>query len=259
MKRVVLVGAGVLIAWIGLLLVLDVALVGRQTRGVSQRVGESLLATATIGDADLALVRGRLSLDQLAIRRDDVVGHLAIDVAELRCELGPFGWALVDSSCRELGVHGVRLEVSTAALFKLAHPARRPVRARRVVIDDAQLVFSPSALLPSLGRVAIDIEHAESGPTTFVTPLSWIFALEQLQATIELPAGIELHLTYDHGVLGAAGSLFGSTPVQLPLELPVVAATRDAHDEVQALIQLGKDVAEGLVAKRAEDWLRSKL
>src|SRR5437899_910229 len=104
MKRAVIVGVGVLIVWIGVLLVLDAALASRQSRGITERVGESLLATATITDTDLALVRGRLTIDQLAIRRDDVIGHLAIDVDELRCELGPFGWALVDSSCRELAV-----------------------------------------------------------------------------------------------------------------------------------------------------------
>jgi len=60
-------------------------------------------------------------------------------------------------------------------------------------------------------------------------------------------------------VFGAAGSLFGSTPVQLPLQLPVATLYTDAHDEIQALVKLGTDLAEQLVAKRAEDWIRSKL
>jgi len=42
-------------------------------------------------------------------------------------------------------------------------------------------------------------EHAEAGETIFKTPLSWLFALQALRATIELPAGITLELAYDHG------------------------------------------------------------
>src|SRR5262249_52760228 len=150
-------------------------------------------------DADLALVRGRLVLDNFAVRRDDAIGHLTIDVARIRCELLPMGLALVDSECRELAVKGTKLEVSTAALFKIKNPKRKPGRAEHVVIDDATLVFSPSAFVPDLGKIAIHIEHAESGPTTFRTPLSWLLNLEQLRATLDLPAGITVQLAYADG------------------------------------------------------------
>ncbi|MGE5185080.1 MAG: hypothetical protein ACM31C_23590, partial [Acidobacteriota bacterium] len=169
------------------------------------------------------------------------------------------GWALVDRHCHELGVRGVRLEVSTAALFQIKNPRHAPIRADHVVIDDAELVFAPSAFVPSLGRIAIAIEHAESSATVFRTPLSWLLSLEQLRARLELPAGIALHLAYDGGVLRVAGSLFGSTPVELPVQLPVATAAHDAHEEIQLLVQAGEDIAEQLVAKRAEDWLRAKL
>ena len=259
MRRVALVAACVIAGWLLVLVVLDAALAGREQRHIEERVGESLQATAQIGDADLALVRGRLLLDQLSVRRDDVVGHLALDVAQVRCELAPVGVALVDHDCRELAIHGMKLEVSSAALFKLQHPARRPIRASSVVIDDAELAFAPSALVPNIGRVAITIEHAEAGPTVFRTPLSWLFGLTELRARIALPAGITMHLRYADGKLSAAGSLFGSTPVTLPVQLPVAAAAHDAHEEIAALVQWGKDLAEALVAKRAEDWLRAKL
>jgi len=247
------------LVWAVVLVVMDVSLAGREARHIEARVGESLQATATVGDTDLALGRGRLVLEQLAVRRDDVVGHLALDVAEVRCELAPIGWALVDRDCRELAIRGMRLEVSAAALFKLQHPARRPIRARSVVIDDAELVFAPSAIVPDVGRVAIKIEHAEAGPTVFRTPLSWIFGLEELRAHIELPAGITLHLGYANGKLSAAGTLFGSAPVEVPFALPLAEAAQDAHEEMLLLAKAAEDVAERLVARRAEDWLRSKL
>src|SRR5437763_644031 len=116
-RRVAIGTAVILAAWLAVLLVLDAALSGRQADGTTARLTESLQATTTLGGADLALVRGRLELDHLAVHRDDVIGHLAIDVGEIRCELAPLGWALVDSECRELRVTAMRLEVSSAALF----------------------------------------------------------------------------------------------------------------------------------------------
>jgi hypothetical protein len=91
------------------------------------------------------------------------------------------------------------------------------------------------------------------------TPLSWLFSLRELKAKFELPAGITVQIGYLNGKLSATGSVFGSEPVELPIDIPVADSAKDAHDEVQLLIQLGKDIAEKLVAKRAEDWLRSKL
>ena len=245
--------------WLIALVVLDGVVGERTAHGVADRLAESLGAQGTVGEADLALVRGRLELKQLAVVRDDTVGHLALSVAEVRCELAPLGWALADGDCRELAVRGVRLDVSAAALFHIHAPTRPPMRATRVVIDDAELAFAPSAFLPGLGRIAIHVDHAEAGATVFRTPLSWIFALRVLRAHVELPAGIAVQLTYADGTLSAAGTLFGSAPVSLPVSLPVAAAYADARDEVHALVKLGEDLAEKLVSRRAEDWLRRKL
>ena len=257
MRTFVVILLALVALWLATLVVLDFALAERQARHVGDRLGESLQATATVDAADLALVRGSLSLSGLAVHRDDTVGHLALDVTEVRCELPPHGWALVDSSCGELAVRGTRLEVSTAALFQIKNPKRSPVRAERVVIDDAELAFAPSAFVPSLGRIAISIEHAEAGPTVFRTPLSWLFSLRELRARIQLPADISVRLHYQNGKLAAAGSLFGSSSVEIPVQIPISA--KDAHEEIAQLVQLGEDIAAKLVEKRATDWLNSKL
>jgi hypothetical protein len=47
--------------------------------------------------------------------------------------------------------------------------------------------------------------------------------------------------------------------VTLPVTLPAANLAHDAHEEMQLLVGVGKDVAERLVAQRATDWLRSKL
>jgi hypothetical protein len=258
-RRIIGCALAVVGLWLGGLVAAGLALEGRTRGGVADRIAESLQADAVIERGDLALVRGRLDLDGLAVRRDDAVGHLGITAAGLRCELPPLGVALIDRDCRELAATGVRLEVSAAALFKLPHPRRPPLHVGRVVIDDARLEFSPSAFVPDLGRIAIVIPRAEAGETTFKTPLSWLFALRELHATIELPAGLSLQLTYAHGELGAAGGVFGASSVVVPAALPVADPADDAQAEVARLVAFGKDVAERLVVQRAEDWLHTKL
>jgi hypothetical protein len=259
-RRILIVAGAVVAIWLLALLVLGVALSSRQERATRERLADSLHAKVTIGAVDLALIRGHLVLDRLAILRDDRTGRLAIEVARVRCELAPLGWALFDRDCRELRVQGLAFEVSSAALFKLPRPAKsEPVRADRVVIEGAKLVFMPAAFAPSLGRIEIAIDHAAAGPTVLRTPLSWLFALRELKARFELPAGVSVHVAYANGVLTASGSLFGSAPVQVPLAIPVADAVTDAHDEMALLLQLGRQTAERLVARRAEDWLRSKL
>ena len=257
--RVALYAGAVIAAWVAALLVTDFAIEGRTRDQVASRIAEALQAEATIGSGDLALVRGWLDLEALSVRRDDAIGQLAIDVAGLRCELPPLGAALVDRDCRELAIRGTRLGVSSAAVFQLQRPHRAPLHAGRVVIDDARLELAPSAVLPSLGRIAIDVAWAEAGETTFKTPVSWILALHGLRATVELPAGITVELTYDHGELRAAGSLFGAMPIALPVSLPAADPAEDPRAELARLVGFGKDLAERLVARRAEDWLRSKL
>ncbi len=258
LRRIALIAGAVFAIWIVGLVILGFALSGKYGEQVASRIGESLQAESTIEGADLAFVRGRLQLDGLRVRRDDSVGKLALDVPSVRCELAPLGLLLVDRQCHDLEVRGVRLEVSTFALFKLNRPKRPPIRAQRVVIEDAVLAFSPSALVPSIGQTRITIEHAEAGPTVFKTPLSWLFALRTLRASIDLP-GVSVKLTYANGIFTAAGNIFGAKPVAFPVTLPAADPADDGRAEVAKLVQLGPELAKRLIEQKAEDWLESKL
>lgn len=252
--------AGAAVAlWLVGLVIAGVALEATTRGRVAERIGEALQAQATIARGDLALIRGRIDLDGLAVLRDDVIGRLAIGVAGIRCELPPLGLALLDRDCRTLELRGTRLEVTAAALFKLRRPKRPPLHAGRVVVDDARLELAASAVLPGLGRVVIDVAHAEAAETVFKTPLSWLFALRALRATVTLPAGITVELGYADGELRVAGGLFGGAPVALRVALPTAELADDPAAEIAKLIALGKDVAAQVVARTAEDWLRSKL
>lgn len=259
MKRFARILAVLVAVWIVLLFVLGFVLAGRAADKVSARMSETLQAKATIGDRSLGLVFGSFSFEHLSVKRDDVIGQLVLEVGEVDCDLPPLGLALVDRACGELAIRDVQLELSTVALFKMQRPKHRPLAAEHVVIDNADLVFSPSAFLPSLGRIRIKIDHAEAGETVFKSPLSWLFALEELRARLELPAGIDLAVTYGHGKLVASGSVFGSMPVTVPLALPKLDSADDAQAEIRKLVAFGKDLAEQLVAQKAEDWIRNKL
>jgi hypothetical protein len=258
-KRIAIIAAAVIAGWLLLLYLLGFALGSRQERKTTERLAESQQALVTIESSDLALIRGRWVMQGLALRHDSAIGQLSIDVAGVRCELGPLGWALVDRSCSELVVRGVRMMVSSTALFKQKRPKHKPMRTDRVVIDDAVLVFLPAALTQSTGRIEIAIEHAESGATLFRTPLSWLLTLQVLRAKISLPAGITLRLGYERGVLTASGALFGTTPVEVPLQLPAAGTARDGREEMQQLVAVGKEIGQRLVARRAADWLKAKL
>ncbi|HVK82800.1 MAG TPA: hypothetical protein VM513_01770 [Kofleriaceae bacterium] len=249
---------GAFVSWIVVLVIVGATCGGATGKRVATRVAESLNAEVTIDHTDLALVRGRIELEGMKVRKDDL-GHLAIDVADVRCELPPLGLALVDRECRELVIDKVRLEVTSAAVFQLKRPKKQPLRARHVELHDAVLTFSPSAFLPELGKIEIKIDDVVAGPTTFKTPLSWMFSMQELRATLDLPAGIVVKLEYAAGVLTAAGGIFGAKPVRLPITIPVADAADDAKAEVAKLVALGRQIAERLVEQRAKDWIRSKV
>jgi hypothetical protein len=254
-SRLALVAAIACALWLVALVVLDVVLAEREETHVRERAAEALHATATIGATDLALVRGRLELDELAAQRDDAVGHLALDVGKVRCELPPLGLALADGTCRELAVSHVRLEVSTAAMFQLQHPKHRPLHADRVVIDDARLSFGPSAFVSGLGAISVAIDHAEAGPTVFRTPLSWVLALDTMVAHVELPGHFTFSFEYEGGdiaVVGFGGRLLGKTHV----ELPRADEAHDGHEEMTLLADTAERIAARIVEQRVTDWLR---
>lgn len=258
MKRVGRIAIGVLALWIVFLLVLGFAYSHRAGERVAVRVGESMLATATVEDSNLSMLRGWIEIDGLHVKKDDL-GLLTIDVGHIECDLLPLGLALIDRSCGDLLIDKVRLTMTSAAVLQLKKPKRKPLHADRVVINDAVLTFSPSAFLPELGKIEIRVDYVEAGETTFKTPLSWVFTMRELRATLDLPADIVVKLAYKDGAFTAQGSIFGSAPVTLPVSLPTANSADDAKAEIARLITFAKDLAEDLLERRAKNWLKSKL
>jgi hypothetical protein len=259
LRRIAIYTGGAVALWFGALAICDAGFEARVRSRFGARVAESLHADATIERGDLALVRGGLVLEGLAVKRDDEVGHLTIQLARFDCALWPLGGALFDRSCTDLALRGVRIEASSRAMFQLPRVERAPSHVGRLVIDDARLVLPASGLAPDAGRAVLSIEHAEVGETTFKSGLSWLFALRTLRATVELPGGGTLRLAYAGGELQVSGGMFGAQPIALAVALPVADPADDGHAELQRLVAFGKDVAERLLARKASAWLRSKL
>ena len=245
--------------WLGALVICDAAFEARVRAQVGSRLAEALHADAAIDRGDLALVRGAFALDGLSIQRDDEVGHLAIRVARIDCALLPLGGGLFDRDCTELALRGLRVEASSTAVFQQPRPRRAPLHAGRVAIDDAPLELAAIAVAPSLGRAVLSIQRAEAGETVFKTPLSWLFALRALRATVELSGGGTLQLVYAAGELQVSGGVFGAQPIALAVTPPAADPADDGPAETRRLVAFGKDVAQRLIARKAAAWLTSKL
>jgi hypothetical protein len=251
MKRVAGALAALVVAWIVFLLIAGAVYGPRTVAKVTDRVGGSLNAKTTIDDASLGFVRGVLELDGVHALRDGV-GTFSIDATTVRCQLPAFGAALWNHHCSELEIDGVKMEVSSVGFIKLKKPSKDPLNVDHVVILDGTLGFAPSAFAPDLGRIEVHVEAAESGPTSFTTPLAWIFTLRSLKASFALPGDVALSLTYSNQLLTVSGRLLGS-PITVPLVMP--SSTGNVEKDLDELERVGKQVASDI----GKNWLRSKL
>jgi hypothetical protein len=110
---------------------------------------------------------------------------------------------------------------------------------------------------PELAHVRLVIERFRAGRTTFRTPLSWVFALEELDARVELTGDhrlrAALRATGKLSAVRAASSAI--TPVDIEVDLP-----RDpGPDEPARLRALAFELAKRLAIERGKRWLTRRL
>jgi hypothetical protein len=248
------IGAGAAVAtWTIAVLVVGFAARGCVAERMRTRLAESLDADVRIRDLDLALVRGEVGFEGLAIDRDHD-GHLHVGVDHLDAGIAPLGAYLWDRSLGRIRIDGVDLEVDGWGVLRIKPPRRPPVSFAGLAIDDARLVFAAALGAPKWARFAVLIDHAETGATILRTPLSWVFALERLDARLEVPGVEPVALHYANGRLDASGGPFGSDPVSIAVTLPAPEPGREG----QQLEALGKDVAERLALARASGWINDE-
>ncbi len=218
------------------------------------RLGESLGAVVTLDDLELSLVRGRVALAGLVIDREHD-GHLHVRIDRIDAGIAPLGAYLWDRELGQVTVQGVDLSVTAWAVLKIKPPRRKPMVMEHLTIDGARVVFAPTSLTGNWGRATLEVTRAEAGPTILRTPMSWLFALERLDASLDLPGIAPITLHFADGRLEASGSVFGATPVAIDVVLPVP----EPGHEGQQLAELGTSLAERLALARAERLLRKVL
>lgn len=222
---------------------------------IQARLAGSLDAQVTVGDADVGLISGAVTVEDLHLERTKI-DTLELIVDRLEVDIAPLGWVLIDREPRQVRVRGGRLTISGAeALVLPARPAQPPVRVGGLEIEDGVIDLMATGYWPGLARMVITIERARSGPTTLRTGLSWLFTLEELVARVDLPAKMTVRLAYRAGQLSASGGFFGTTPVTIAFHLPRL----DDRSEVTQLVALGKELAKQLAIERARRWLGGQL
>ena len=218
---------------------------------------------STIATTDLAL--GARPADA---RRSSRCGATTSSViwrsmsADVRCELAPLGWALCRSRLpRARDPRHAARGVDGGAVQAAAAGDAKPIHTDRLVIDDAELVFSPSAIMPNLGRVEITIEHAESpARRCFARRCRGCSRSRSCARASSCPRASRCTCAIANGKLSAAGTLFGSAPVEVPFALPLAEAAQDAHEEMHAAREgrrgcrgaAGRAARRGLAAREVE-------
>lgn len=241
-------------AYLGLLVVAGWLGGGLAERAIRERLAVSLDGDATVGDATVGLVRGTIAVTAVAVERHHL-GTLRLDIDRIDVEVAPLGAVVLDRDPRAIRVAGAHLLVSGAGALDLpARPRAPPISVGAVEIVDSDLTIVATTAWPELARVRLVIERVTAGPTRFVTPLSWVFSLEELVARVEVSGGLVVTLSYRDGVLTAGGSLIGDTPIAVPIAL----AYRPGVDEPTQLRAIAIELGKRLVVERARRWFRRR-
>jgi hypothetical protein len=218
-----------------------------------RRLAGSMKAKVSIGEMDIGLLTGSAELHDVRIEREDR-GVLRMSIRRIDADLPPFGLALVSKRLGEVVVRGVDVQVTAMGVLDLRGASREPVTFERLDLRDAHVKLDAVSLLPGVAGLDLTIERAIAGRTTLRTPLSWIFSLRELRATVDLPAGATATLHYKDGTLRIAGSMFGSEPLELPFAIPVLEPAR----ELEQLAEMGRALASELAAELGARFLEDK-
>lgn len=236
------------VLWFAFLFIAGFAGRGCVRRAVQERLATTLRGNVEVGSVSLSLIRGQAELRDLTVVRD-TGGDLRLHVAQADFAIAPLGVGLFTRHVRRILIRGVTLEMSGRAALKV-HP--RPIETDEFELFDAKMTVVASALLPGVGNVQVTVHHAKAGPVTLATSLSWLFKLREFDASIEV-ASVAVTLRLRDGKLYAAGSVFGSTPIELPFGLNAAAA----GDEVNAVMDFAKKLGKEVLLRKAKDLFKS--
>jgi hypothetical protein len=252
-RNVAIALAGAFALWVVVLALFGWLGAECQARKTEERLAKKMRAQVSIGELELGLVTGEIGAEDLRIEREELgLFRLAID----RVDIGrwPLGLALLQGGMGDVRVRGVHVEVTALAVLDFRGGEGPPLQFDSLEIRDADVAMEATGVFPGLARITLHLERAVAGETTLRTPLSWLFALRELDATIELPGGYTARLQYAAGALRLSGTVLGGEPIVLPFEIPV----HDPEHELEQLRAMGVALARQLVDEAMRRFLLSE-
>jgi hypothetical protein len=225
---------------------------------VRERLAAALDSEVTIGSTSFSLWRGRVELeDVVAVRKG---GGLELRVDSVDADVAGWGAVLFDRDIDRAVARGAHMTLSARGLVALARRDREPLRVAELVIEDASLAISPTALLPGLGRMQTVVTRAVARPADLTGGLSWLNGLTEIDASLAAPGGVAVTTGYKNGQLALGGSLFGSTPISVPFQLPELDPGASELEHVRVVLtEVMKVAGKRVLGEAAKDAVKGKL
>ena len=249
---------GILLGSLGAAYLGFIALGGLVLRGCVEdrardRIAAALDAEVTIGSSSFSVWRGRVELeDVVAVRKQGGAVELRIDQVE--AELAGWGLILFDRDIDRAVVRGARLDLSARGLAAVARKGRTPLEVGELVLEDVSVAVMPTAILPGLGRVESRLTRAVARPADLTGGLSWLDQLVELESTLSAPGGVAVTTRYRPGFLALSGSWFGSTPIEIPFEIPDLDPAADEIEQLRVLLaEVVRAAGRRMVREAAKD------
>ncbi len=252
--KLVVAVLAVLVGYPLVLVVLGYALAGHAAETVRDRLALSLDGDARVGSVDLGLLRGRLVVDDVVVERHHR-GTLRLAIEHIEVDVAPLGAVVVARDPRRVFVRGAHIAISGAGALDLPQREHTVITLGALEVVDSDLAIMVTTAWPELGQVRLVLERFRAGRTVLRTPLSWVFALEALDARVELPGDADFALRYADGRLSAVGGVFGDAPVEIAIQLP----RTPGPDEPAQLRALAFELGKRLVIERGKRWLGRRL
>lgn len=254
---------GLLVAY-GLTMVFGGLMFARCARDqVADRLGRALGGEVQIASTSLSVWRGRLVLDGVIVTRPRG-GSMNLSIGTITADVAGWGGVVFDRDVDRVVARKVALEISAKGAIDVARLERQPLEVGELIIEDASIGFTPTALLPGLGRVEVDLRRAVSRPVVLSGAMTWLRGLESLDGDVSLPGGIEAGATYAGRQLVLRGGLFGATPVSVPFEVPVLDPSGTEIDHARTIARAviaaaGSFVIRDMIKDRMLDGVRGLL
>ncbi len=251
MKRIILAVVGVSGAYFVVLLLGGWLGSGCVSERIDSHLERALGTDVEIGSASVALIRGKIVLRDITIRRTDIgKAEFHIDIAEL--DIAPMGGVLFSRSTSRVQVGEVTGEMSATGALGTLRAKTTPISIGDLTIEHGTLSVAPTALLPGLGKVTVDVTNVVAHDVELAHALSWLPKATAFKSTVRIPGGIVIDADYADGKLGLAGSMFGSGTLTVPFRIPVATDGAEIGQMIAIAKALVKSVGKELVVDKLD-------